>query len=1018
MAKKDQEVDERKQGKSHHDSSNLAFAKEAEEVLKEQDVNPEQGLSNEEVQRRRESFGENTLPEKGRTSAIMLFLKQFKDFLILILFVAAGIAWFADQMLDVYIIVGVILFNAIMGFTQEYKAEQAIESIKSMVQHRARVVRNGGKHTVSAKKLVPGDIMVLEQGQTVSADGRLLGVKNLQAAEASLTGESEAVSKSTAPLEEDVVLGDRKNMVWKGTHVVKGSGRAVVTATGKKTEIGKIAETLGEMEKTASNFRKKTGRLAKVMAGIAVGTSAAVFALGYFYRSFEFQEILLVTIATMVSSIPEGLPVVISIVLAIGASRMAKRNAIIREFTATEELGSVTTILSDKTGTITQGVLSVRKVTGADGQEWEVTGEGYQTNGKVREKGDELEISEDQKVLSRILTIAAFCNNATLEENGKLSSPGGTPSKETGDSPGSNEELPPEERRVAESRRRIDEDIQRLEEDIRQHAEAHGSKELLQQDIGRLEQDLLEVSEHKDDEKEQENDEDESGAGPKVGGDPTEVALLVLAKKSGIRNREPFNNIRIIDDLPFNTEQKYRATLIRNEKKKKELLVVGAPEKILELSTAVYTADGTNKAGKKEKDAIQKKHDEWAEQALRILALAHKEMPDDKESIDENDVKDLVWTGIVGIIDPPRKEVKEAVQACHKAGIRVMMVTGDHQKTAAAIAAKVGISSSNGNGKEYPAAASEKDIAELDEKEFDDIITHVSVFARVSPTTKLRIAERLQEKHELIAMTGDGVNDALALKKADVGIAMGQRGTDVAKDAAQIVLSDDNFASIVNAIREGRIIFHNVKIVSYFLLTTNIASVAAIVAALLLGMPIPLTAVQILWVNMVTDGVMDVALATEPGHGEIMEREPIKKNESILKWEVLPNMLIVAAIMVVFTLMTFNYYLPQGEDLARTGAFLAISMTQVFNAFNLRDLKESAFKIGIFSNKWINIAFAASIVLQLAVIKVPFLQNIFGFENLGIADFLAITAISSSVLWVAELYKWIQRKRRVKGSNE
>lgn len=1013
MAKNAQEEkEERKQGKSHHDSSNLAFSKEAEEVLKEQDVSPEQGLSDEEVQKRRKKFGENTLPEKGRTSAIMLFLKQFKDFLILILFVAAGIAWFADQMLDVYIILSVILFNAIMGFAQEYKAEKAIESIKSMVQHKALVVRNGDKHTVSAKELVPGDIMVLEQGQTVPADGRLLSVKNLQAAEASLTGESEAVSKTTEPLEEDVVLGDRENMVWKGTHVVKGSGKAVVTATGKKTEIGKIAETLGEMEKTASNFRKKTGRLAKIMAGIAVATSAAVFALGYFYRSFEFQEILLVTIATMVSSIPEGLPVVISIVLAIGASRMAKRNAIIREFTATEELGSVTTILSDKTGTITQGVLSVRKVTGADGQEWEVTGEGYQTNGKINEEDSEVEISEDKKVLSRILTIAAFCNNATLEENGKHSSSDDrSPSRSYEDNQDSKEELAPEERRIAESRRRIEEDIRRLEEDIRQHAEADESKEQLQQDIGRLEQDLLEVSESKGDEKEQEKDEDES-AGPKVSGDPTEVALLVLAKKSDIRNREPFSNIRILDDLPFNTEQKYRATLIQNEKEKKELLVVGAPEKILELSTAVYTEEGTNKAGKEQKDAIQKKHDEWAEQALRILALAHKEMPDDKESIDEDDIKELVWTGIVGIIDPPRREVKEAVDACHKAGIRVMMVTGDHQKTAAAIASNVGISPSNGNGNAYPAAASEKDIADLDDKEFDDMITHVSVFARVSPTTKLRIAERLQEKHELIAMTGDGVNDALALKKADVGIAMGKRGTDVAKDAAQIVLSDDNFASIVNAIREGRIIFHNVKIVSYFLLTTNIASVAAIVTALVLGLPIPLTAVQILWVNMVTDGVMDVALATEPGHGEIMEREPIKKNESILKWEVLPNMLIVAAIMVVFTLVTFNHYLPQGEDLARTGAFLAISMTQVFNAFNLRDLKESVFKIGIFSNKWINIAFAASVVLQLAVIKIPFLQNIFGFEDLSITEFLVITAISSSVLWVAELYKWIRRKRR------
>ncbi len=1007
-SKKNNSTEQRK--KSHRDSSNFAFAKEAEEVVKEQNTDAEQGLTDEEVLRRRKHFGENTLPEKERSSIIMLFLKQFKDFLILILLLAAGIAWFADQMIDVYIILGVIMFNAIMGFTQEYKAEKAIESIKSMVQHKAKVLRNGQQISVEARELVPGDVIVLEQGQTVPADARLLKVKNLQAAEASLTGESEAVTKDTAKLEKETVLGDRENMLWKGTHIVKGSGKAVVVTTGEKTEIGKIARTLGEMEKTDSNFRRKTGRLAKTMAAIAIGTSAIVFALGYFFRSFEFQDILLVTIATLVSSIPEGLPVVISIVLAIGASRMAKRNAIIREYTATEELGSVTTILSDKTGTITQGVLSVRKLTGSNGHQWEVTGEGYDPHGEIKHDDKPVEAIDKNKVLARMLTIAAYCNKATLQEK-KAAAAEDKSSEKTAENGNARE------KRVAEDKRRVTEDIRRLEEDLRSNADAKEGKKLLYRDIDQLVEDIGAASATASGDK-ADNDSENGTAGPNVSGDPTEVALLVLAKKSGIANREPFSKIKIVDDLPFNTDQKYRATLIQNENRKKELLVVGAPEKILELSTSVYTKKGAEKAGKKEKDAIKKKHDEWAEEALRIIALAHKEMPGSKDSIGEEDVKDLTWTGIAGIIDPPRSEVKDAVEACNKAGIRVMMVTGDHQKTAAAIAANVGISTSAGNGSEYPAAVSEKDIAGLDDKKFDDLVAHVSVFARVSPTTKLRIAERLQKKDELIAMTGDGVNDALALKKADVGIAMGKRGTDVAKDAAQIVLSDDNFASIVNAIREGRIIFQNVKIVSYFLLTTNIAAVATIIVALLAGMPIPLTAVQILWVNLVTDGVMDIGLATEPGHGEIMERDPIKKNESILQWEVIPNLVIVAAIMVALTIAAFNYYLPQGEEVARTGAFLVISMTQIFNVFNLRDLKESVFTIGIFGNKWINMAFAASVVLQLVVVKVPFLQNIFGFEDLGMVDFLVLTAISSTVLWAGELYKWIQRKRRDKNQSE
>lgn len=920
-----------------------AHARDAQDILKELRVDPKAGLDNAGVEESREKYGPNVLPEKEGTSVLMLFLKQFKDFLILILLIAAGIAFFGGQTIDGYIILAVILFNATMGFVQEYKAEKAVQAIKSMVKHKVTVLRNGEKETVDTADVVMGEILLLEEGQSVPADARLLAAKNLRTGEASLTGESEPVDKGTKQLEEDTGLGDRSNMVWKGTNVVKGSGKAVVTAIGELTELGKIARSLQEMATTKSNFRRKTATLAKKMAAIAFITASIIFCIGYFIRDFNFQEIIMVTIAELVSAIPEGLPVVISIVLAIGANRMAKKNAIIREFTATEVMGSITTILSDKTGTITQSILTVKRIFGGDKKEFEVSGQGYGLDGEIEQDGKAVDIKGAGEALKRNLAIARYGTNAAIKgQEGAEGDEGMDDRKENGEGAkdGNNDELQPS-------------------------------------------------------------------------GDPTEIALLILGKKSGIHKIGPYGKMEELDDIPFSSEQKYRAKLVRTADGKKWLLVVGALEQVLEMSSRVFTEDGPTALKDDFREAIQNKNDEWAEKAYRVLALAYKEMEDGADRIREDDVAELAWTGIVGMIDPPRPKVKEAIADCKSAGIRVIMITGDHAKTAAAIAREVGILDNGVSGKngDYPEALTERDITEAGDEKLDDMIRHVSVFARVSPATKLRIAERLQESGELIAMTGDGVNDAPALKKADVGIAMGQKGTDVAKDAAQIVLSDDNFASIVNAIREGRIVFRNVKQTSYFLLTTNFASATTLITAISLGFPIPLTAVQILWVNMVTDGVMDVALATEPGHGKIMEHKPIRKNEHILKWEVVPFLLIMAAIMVVLAVLTFRYYLPEGIEVARTGTFFVISATQIFNVFNMRNIEESVFSIGMLSNKWINIAFVASFVLQLAVVKIPWLQDIFGFDDIAYLDFLVIVLLSTSVLWAGELYKLLKRKR-------
>jgi P-type Ca2+ transporter type 2C len=496
---------------------------------------------------------------------------------------------------------------------------------------------------------------------------------------------------------------------------------------------------------------------------------------------------------------------------------------------------------------------------------------------------------------------------------------------------------------------------------------------------------------------------------PEVTGDPTEAAMFVIARKAAIHELEPYKNYKVLDDLPFNSKQKFRATLVETEEGK-EIFVIGAPERLLELSNKILTSEGPEELNEDKIRAIQKKIDHWTGQAMRVLALAYRKT-NNKDNLKAEDVNDLIWTGLTGIIDPPREGVKESIEECKTAGIKVIMVTGDHKKTAAAIAQEIGILDEDYENSDEPLVMTGKEL-DVDDEQFDKYINSVLVFARMDPNVKLRIAERLQQKDTLIAMTGDGVNDAPALKRADVGIAMGKRGTDVAKDASEIVLQDDNFSSIVNAIREGRIVFNNVKITSYFLLTTNFALVTVIIVTLAIGLPLPLTAVVILYINLVSNGIMDIALATEPGHKDIMLQQPVKKNENILKWDVLPYLLLMAVVMLVFTLIGFMHYLPEGLPKARTGVFLIISMTQVFNVFNMRSLKESIFSLGIFSNKWINYAVITAVILQLVVIEVPFFVNLFGFETFPLLDFLIITILSTSVIWTAELYKYLRFRKK------
>lgn len=872
----------------------------------------ENGLNNQDAQKRLAVYGANQLPEVESISLFLLVLKQFKSWLVILLIIAAAISWLVGQVIDTSVIIGVVLINAGIGFWQEYRAEKAISSLKKMIVKTAKVLRDGKLIIIPSVQVVPGDVIVLEEGDSIPADGRIMYAKNFRTIEASLTGESLPTSKKEEELPKKAPLADRKNMVWKGTFVAGGYAKVIVTGTGINTAIGDISETLRKIEVKQTNFMIKTNVLAKQMSVIAITSAVLLFLVGYFYRDFVLEEILLISIAALVAAVPEGLPAVISIVLAIGANRMAKRNAIIREFTATETLGAITTILTDKTGTLTQNSLTVRKVFVPGESDYTVSGEGWFPAGNFIQE-EVIINTEENNVLQKLLKIAAVSNNSNFRHNKEAN-----------------------------------------------------TYELI--------------------------------------GDPTEGALSVLARKGGIQP-EHFKQYKL-DDLPFDSNIKLRASLIKEEDHQ-ELFVIGAPEKLLERSISVLTPSGESKLNEEEIEQIQHKISEWSNHAMRVIAIAYKKQTEEK--INEETIDDLVFVGIAGMIDPPRPDSKEAVEKCKQAGIRVIMVTGDHVNTAVAIAKASGIIEDRGGSEVI--ALTEQQLLLLDENEFDEAIRNVSVFARLTPKMKLKIASHLQAMGHLIAMTGDGVNDAPALKQADVGISMGIMGTDVARASSDVVLADDNFATVVNAIEEGRIVFTNSRQTSFFLVTTNIAESVTLLISIAMGLPLPLTATQILWLNLVTDGVTDMALATEPKHGEIMKTNPMRKNENILNKKIFPFLFINVVLMSGLSLAVFFYYIDENIEKARTGVFIIMAFTQLFNVFNLRSISKSVFAIGPFSNKYINLAIGISVLLLVLVTEVPSLAVVFHFQSLQFIDFTVLFLLSSLVLWGGELYKFFQNNQ-------
>ncbi|MBL7850863.1 MAG: HAD-IC family P-type ATPase [Cyclobacteriaceae bacterium] len=883
-----------------------------EEALRSLDSRRE-GLATEEVRRRQVVFGMNEIPEAQKTSWVLLFLRQFKSLLIAVLLVAAVIALAMGHLVDMYVIFAVIFINASIGFFQELRAENAVAALKRMLVQQARVLRDGKEKLVTAKELVPGDVIVLEEGENIPADARIIEARSLRIVEASLTGESMPVGKQAELVGRDTAFAERRCMLYKGTYVASGFARAVVCFTGLRTAIGKIAETLTEIKPQRTNFQRKTDRLARQMAVIAVFSACLLFVVAYFSGGHTLDELLLISIAAMVSSIPEGLPAVLSIVLAIGSHRMAKRNAIVRELNSVETLGAVTTIVTDKTGTLTQNMLTVRKVLLPQEEEILVTGDGWHPVGNFVQH-DKILDHEGHERLKKLLSIAIGSNNAAIVHD--------------------------------------------------------------------AEKDSYTLT-----------------------GDPTEGALVVLAHKGGLGLVSSAVNGIKTDDLPFNSKNRFRATLFR-EKEGNRILVIGAPERILELSNSFEGRNGVELLSAEVAEGIQEKIDRWSSDAMRIIALAYK--PTNEERLDAEKIDSLVLAGIVGMIDPPRPDAREAVEKCKHAGIRVIMATGDHINTAVAIAKAVAIIDNGDTSKVL--ALNESQLVALDDKEFDEAVRTVSVFSRLTPNMKLRIASRLQEMGELVAMTGDGVNDAPALKKADIGVAMGMMGTDVARNSAKLVLADDNFATIVSAVEEGRIVFTNARQTSYYLVTTNFAEIVALISVIASGNLIPLTATQILWLNLVTDGVGDISLATEKGHGEELSEKAVGKGENILNRKILPFLLVMAIVMSGGALGAYFWFLPQGIEKARTTVFIIMAFMQLFNLLNMRSLHKSVFEIGLFTNKYINVALAVSLVIQLVIIETPFFESVFGFRPVSFLEFVSLVACASASLWAGEAYKYSRRK--------
>ena len=866
------------------------------------------GLDQDEADKRLVEYGPNKLTPAKRRSAIELFLSQFNNVLIHVLIGAVIVTALLQHWLDSAVITGVIIINALIGFIQEGKAESALEAIRSLLSPQASVWRSGKNITIPAEQLVPGDIVVLQSGDRVPADLRVLRQHNLRIDESILTGESESIEKNIMPVEEDTVLADRTCMAYSGTLVTYGTGTGMVITTGDSTEIGRISTLLSTVEHLSTPLVRQMAVFARWLTVVILIIAAATFLFGVLIRNYSMTEMFLAAVGLAVAAIPEGLPAIMTITLAIGVQRMVKRNAIIRRLPAVETLGSVTVICSDKTGTLTKNEMTVKHLVSAT-QLFDISGVGYSPHGGITLDGNSIE-PLDNETLMTLGRAAILCNDANLDG--------------------------------------IDEEW-------------------------------------------------------KIHGDPTEAALIVLARKIGLDPDWERKQFPRMDVIPFEAEHRFMATLHHDHLSHAFIYIKGAPEQILKMCRYEKNNSGTQEI---DKEFWHKKIIQIAESGERPLAVAYRPMLQGMSELNFNDVKDeLILLGLFGITDPPREEAISAIQRCQKAGIRVMMITGDHASTAQAISQQLGIVNSK--------VVTGAEIDEMDQDQFVDAVLKTDVFARSNPEHKLRLVEALQEHNHVIAMTGDGVNDAPALKRADIGIAMGMKGTEAAKEASEMVLTDDNFASIINAVEEGRTVYDNLQKSILYILPTSVGEAAMIIAAVLMGYLLPITPVQILWVNMVTTVTLALSLSFEPAEKDVMSRPPRSPSAPLLNRFLVWRIIYVFSIMLAGSFGLFLVMIQGGHDieLARTVTVNTLVMFEVFYLWNIRYLYTSVFSIeGIFGNRFIIIAIILVILLQLGFTYIPFMQLLFKTTALDMNTWLLIIATSSSVLFLVELEKWLLRK--------
>lgn len=859
------------------------------------------GLTSEEVKERLVNYGPNELQAGKKESPVLIFLKQLASPLVYVLLLAVVLSIILAHFLDAVVIAIAILVGAVIGFVQETRAQKAMEALISMAAPKASVRRDGKVMEVPTREIVPGDMVLLESGDKVPADARLIDLSSLKVSEAALTGESMPVDKHTRVLDEATPISDRKNLVFMGTIVNYGRANAVVVNTGLSTEIGKIAVAIGETKEEKSPLQKNISKLSHYLIFVFLA-AAGVLLLAGLLRGLPWEEIFLIAVAAAVSAIPEGLPAMVALVLAVGVGVMAQRNAIIRRLVAVETLGSATVICSDKTGTLTLNEMTVRRIY-VDDQLVEVTGEGYSPEGEFRHDGISLQV-ESQPILSALLRISTLCNDA-----------------------------------------------------------------LVSKDV------CCEIT-----------------------GDPTEGALVVAAAKAGMDKEELEGRFPRLDEIPFQSEKQYMATL-HDIKGKKVAYIKGAPERLTSMSKSLLKLGSVIPMNERERQKILETSTSMAQDAMRVIGIAYADLPDESAGLNEADIwENLVLVGLAGMIDPPREEAKEAVKLCAQAGIKVVMITGDHKLTAESVSRDLGLPP----GK----AITGTDLGSMSDDELSAQIEDITVFARIEPLQKLRIVDALKSRGHTVAMTGDGVNDAPALKSADIGIAMGITGTDVAKEASDMILTDDNFATVVTAVEEGRAIFNRLRNVLLFSISASIGEILALILAIVFIGEAPLLAVQIIWINLVTGTLVTAPLGLERKFGDELKQPPRNPKIGLIFPGFIWRNLFLALIMGTGVFLLFAWVEPtMSLNKARTLTFCAMVVFEWFLTMNMRSDEHTVFELGFFTNRWLLISIAVAALLQLAVVYVPFLQTAFRTVPISLTEWGIIFLMGTGLFAIEETRK-------------